>query len=209
MVARPTLKTLMSGLSAARTPCAGTMTSCRQLLRHPVGGGGPPAVGAVVGDVIAVLDDQELDRAFHLARQAVGILTRDDAVEPPVHDEGRASDALRDALERQRRGMAPRIVRLGATAADAERLARQLRQAVPRLRPDEGPAQGHARLDALLEGGGARRIVAAEAHTPHADASSIEIAALLHGFDHRRHRDLVVAADGEVVLAFVLARPVE
>src|SRR5262245_21293692 len=121
MVARPTLKTVMSGLSVARTPCAGTMTSCRQLLRHPVGGGGAPAIGAVVGDVIAVLDDQELDRAFHLARQALGILTRDDAVEPPVHDEGRASDALRDALERQRCGMAPRIVRLGATAADAER----------------------------------------------------------------------------------------
>src|SRR5262249_56070564 len=83
------------------------------------------------------------------------------------------------------------------------------RQAAPRPSPKKWPAQGHAGLDALLEGGGARRIIAAEAHAPHADASGIEIAALFHGVDHRRHRDLVVAADGEVVLAFALARPVE
>src|SRR5215470_4244549 len=160
MVARPTLKTLMPDPSAACTPCAGAVTSCRQLLRHPVGGGGAPAIGAVVGDVIAVLDDQALDRAFHLARQALGILTRDDAVEPPVHDEGRAGDALRNALERQGCSVATRVVWRGATAADAECLARQLRQAVPRLRPEKWPAQGHAGLDALLEGGGARRIIA-------------------------------------------------
>ena len=44
-----------------------------ELLRHPVGGLRALAVGAVVGDVVAVLDDQELDRPGHLAREPLGV----------------------------------------------------------------------------------------------------------------------------------------
>ena len=44
------------------------------------------------------------------------------------------------------------------------------RQAVPRLAPVERPAEREAGLDALVERGGARSVIAAEAHAPHADA---------------------------------------
>ena len=44
-----------------------------ELLRHPVGALRAPAVGAVVGDVVAVLDHHQFDRAFDLARQPLGV----------------------------------------------------------------------------------------------------------------------------------------
>src|SRR3954454_3264943 len=79
-----------------------------QLRRHPVPAVRPPAVAAIVGDVVAVFDDHQLDGSLGLARQALGIAVRHDAVELAVHDEERAGDVLRDADQRQRGGVAPR-----------------------------------------------------------------------------------------------------
>src|ERR1043166_4274716 len=114
MVARPSLNSVIRDSLAARTGgCACELVawmersaiqdipalrsaSCglrAELLRHPVAAERAPAVGAVVGDVVAVLDDQELDRALDLAREPLGVLGRHDAVEPAVHDEDRAGDA--------------------------------------------------------------------------------------------------------------------
>ena len=69
-----------------------------------------------------------------------------------------------------------RLLLRGAMAAHAERLARQLRQAVPASFPVIRPAEREAGLDALLERRGARRVIAAEADAPQADARGVEIA---------------------------------
>src|SRR6266700_2909855 len=49
--------------------CAAASSGCPQLVRHPIGAVRAPAIGAVGGDVVAVLDDAKRDRAFDLARQ--------------------------------------------------------------------------------------------------------------------------------------------
>src|SRR5262245_30899586 len=71
--------------------------SSSQPLRHPVGALQPPAVAAVVGDVAAVLDDQELARTFDVTRQPLGVLPRHHAVELAGDDEHRAGDLARHA----------------------------------------------------------------------------------------------------------------
>ena len=90
-------------------------------------------------------------------------------------------------------------------AAHAERFARQLRQPVPGLGPIKRPAERDAGLDTLVERGGPRRVIAAEADAPHADARGIEVAARRHIVEHGLDRHFVVAADGEVVLRLALA----
>ena len=94
----------------ARTMPRGFADSSSELLRHPVRALRAPAIGAVVGDVVAVLDHHQFDRALDLARQPLGVGRRHDAVVPAVDDEDRTGDVLRDAVQRQRRGVlaAPR-----------------------------------------------------------------------------------------------------
>ncbi len=64
-------------------------------------------------------------------------------------------------------------------------------------------------FEPLLEGRGARRVVAAEAHAPQSDARGVEIAAGRDEIDHRRDSGLVVAADRKIVFRLALAGPVE
>src|SRR5665213_2561902 len=66
-----------------------------------------------------------------------------------------------------------------------------------------------ADLDALVEGGGARRVVAAEADAPRANARGVEIAPRGDVVQHRFHRHFVVAADRKVVLRLALAGTLE
>src|SRR5262245_33670621 len=47
-----------------------------ELLRHPIRALGAPAIGAVVGDVVAFLDQVEHDWPIHFVRQSLGILRR-------------------------------------------------------------------------------------------------------------------------------------
>src|SRR5215831_21287951 len=61
-----------------------------ELVRHPVRALRAPAIGAIGGDVVAILDNHQLNRSFSLAREPLGILGGYDAVKPPVHDEQRA-----------------------------------------------------------------------------------------------------------------------
>ncbi|HZL62130.1 MAG TPA: hypothetical protein VFC32_07510, partial [Pseudolabrys sp.] len=59
-----------------------------ELLRHPVGALRAPAIGAIGGDVVAVLDHHQLDRPLHLARQPLGVLGPDDTVELMMIEDG-------------------------------------------------------------------------------------------------------------------------
>src|ERR1041385_5362458 len=105
--------------------------------------------------------------------------------------------------------MALGLLLRGAMAAHAERLAGQLRQRVPAALPVVWTAEGEACLDALLECSRARRVIAAEADTPQADARNAEIAPGLDVIDHRLHGDFIIAADRKVVFALALPRSVE
>ena len=116
---------------------------------------------------------------------------------------------LGDAVQRQRGRVLARLVQRLAMAAHAEGLARQFRQAVPGRAEIERPAERDAGLDALVESRRARRVIAAQAHAPHADARRVEIAPRRDVVDHRLDRHLIVAADGEIVLRLALAGAVE
>src|SRR2546425_10735803 len=94
-------------------------------------------------------------------------------------------------------------------AARPKRLARELRQAVPDLRPLEGTRQRDAGLEPLLVRRRARRVVAAQTYTPDCHFIRIEIFSLLDPTDHPPRPPLVVAADREPVLALPLPRPVD
>src|SRR5262249_27494838 len=120
-----------------------------------------------------------------------------------------AADAPGNARQRQGGGVALRLGQRGAMAAHPEGFARQLRQAVPDLTPVEGTGKGNAGLYALVKRGGARRVVAAEAHAPDADTAGVEIAAARHVIDDGAGRHLVIAADRKLVLALALSWSVE
>src|SRR5712691_3170901 len=94
-------------------------------------------------------------------------------------------------------------------AARPERFARELRQAVPDLRPVERTRERDAGLEPLLVRRRTRRVVAAEAYAPDCNLSRIEILALLDPIDHRARRTLVIAADRDLVLGFALPRAVD
>ncbi len=72
-----------------------------------------------------------------------------------------------------------------------------------------GAAIGDGGLHALLEGGGARRVIAAHRRAGDADPAAVEIDALFHPVDHRADRLFEIMADRPVIFALALSRPVE
>src|SRR5215467_11996862 len=94
-------------------------------------------------------------------------------------------------------------------APHPESLARQFRQSVPGRAPTERPTERDARVDAFVEGCGARRVVATQTDPPHADAPGVEVAPCFDEVDDCLHWHFVIAANGEVVLRFALTRPFE
>src|SRR5882762_5380275 len=180
-----------------------------ETLRQPVGGAAAVAVRTVVGVVAAVLDHQQLDRPGHRFREHLGVRRGHQAVLASGDDEDRAGDVLRRILQGQFCGIFLGFIFIRGMAARPERLARELRQAVPDLRPIERTRERDAGLEALLVGRGARRVVAAQAHAPDCNLFRIEIPALLDPIDHRARGALVVAADRDLVLRFALPRAVD
>src|SRR6266853_2588199 len=146
-----------------------------QLPGEPVGRPASIAIGAVVGIVPAVRDDQQLYRTGDALRQPLGVRRRHQTVLAPGHDEDRAGDFRRGLLHRQGRGVLQRVGLACTMAAHAEGLARQHRQGAPDFLPLERPGERDAGLDAFFIGGRARSIVAAEAHAPHGDLRRVEI----------------------------------
>src|SRR5882672_10258793 len=180
-----------------------------EALRQPVGRAAAVAVRTVVGVVAAVLDHQQLDRPGHRFREHLGVRRGHQAVLASGDDEDRAGDVFRRVLQRQCCGISLGFIFIRGMAARPERLARELRQAVPDLRPIEGTRERDAGLEALLVGRGARRVVAAEAHTPDRDSFSIEIIALFDPIHDCARRALVVSADRDLVLRLALPRAVD
>src|SRR6185295_13897690 len=128
-------------VSRDRATGAGSCQPRAELFRHPVGALRAVTVDAVVDDVVAVFDQEKFDRPFGLARQALGVLPRHDAVELAGDDEQRAPNSRGDALQRQRRRVAPRFLRRSQMAADAEGFAREAGQPVPGLGPVVGTGE--------------------------------------------------------------------
>src|SRR6266853_2936984 len=95
-------------------------TKSGETLRHPIGAVRTPAVVAIVGDVAAVLDDQQLDRTLGFTREPLCVLPRHHAILLAGNDEQRARDAVRNALEGKRRGIALGLLLGGAMAAHPE-----------------------------------------------------------------------------------------
>src|SRR5262249_54125773 len=160
-------------------------------------------------DVIALLHEIEHDRPFDLGRETLAVLGGHDTVELAVHDVDRAGDVAGNALERQRRGLAPRLLERGALAAHAARLAGEIGHAGEGFAPVVGAAERETGLDALVEGGGARCVVAAETDAGDAEARRVDVTPGLDVVDHGFDGDLVVAADREIIFAFALPGPVE
>src|SRR6266487_1487203 len=175
-----------------------------QLPRKPVGCPASIAIGAIVGIVPAVLDDEQLYRTRDSLRQPLRMRSRHEPVLAPGHDEDRAGDFRRRVFHRQGRGVLQRVGLAYAMAAHAERLARQQRQSAPDFLPLERPRERDAGADAPLVCARARRVVAAEAHAPHGDLPRVEIRALLDPVAHRARGALVVAADRDLVLRLAL-----
>src|SRR5918995_5264542 len=94
-------------------------------------------------------------------------------------------------------------------AAHAKGLAGELGQAVPDAVPFIGAGKRDAGLDALLVGGRARRIVAAQADAPDRNVFVIQIISCFYPVDHRACRALIVAANRDLVLRLALPRPVD
>src|SRR5258706_2611047 len=176
---------------------------------HRVGGAQPVAVGPVVGDVIAVFDDQELHRPGDLGGDPLRILPRDQAILLAGDEEERAFDLLRRVLQREGARVLARFVHRAQVASHAEGLARELRQGVENRAPVVRTRETNARTNALLVSGGARRVIAADADTTEADARCIEIAAAGGPIDDRCRRDFVVAANRKAVFGFALTRTVD
>src|SRR5215467_4482564 len=180
-----------------------------QLPGEPVGGRAAIPVGAVVGVVPPVLDDEQLDRPGDALREPLGVGRRHEPVLASGDDEDRAGDLRRGVLHRERLRVLARIGLGLAMAAHAERLAREEREILPDLLPLERAGDPDAGLDPLLVRGGARRVIAAQAHAPHRDSRGIQVGALLDPVARGLRRALVVAADRDVVLGLALSRPVD
>src|SRR4051812_28883335 len=89
-----------------------------------------------------------------------------------------------------------------------EGLASEVGKRVPDQRPVERARKCDACLEALLVRGGARRVVAAEAHAPDGDSFFTEIGPALDPVHHRAPGALIVAADRNVVFRLALTRAV-
>src|SRR3954469_4389134 len=61
-----------------------------QLPRHPIRRPAPIFVDAVMGDVMALLDEQKLGRSFRLGGEALRVFRRAEPVEPSGDDQKRA-----------------------------------------------------------------------------------------------------------------------
>src|SRR5882762_4975570 len=180
-----------------------------QLAGKPVGCPASIAIGAIVGIVPAVLDDEQLYRTGDALCQPLRVRSRHEPVLAPGHYEDRTGDFRSSLVHRQGRGVAQCFSLGRAVAAHAERLARQHRQRAPDFLPFERPGERDAGADAPLVGGRARRIVAAEAHAPHGDLRRVEIGAFFDPVAHRARGALVVAADRDLVLRLALPGPVD
>src|SRR5258708_7848156 len=180
-----------------------------QLPGKPVGRPASIAIGAVVGIVPAVLDDQQPYGACDAPPPPLGVRSRHQTVLAPGHDEDRAGDLRGSLLHRQRGGVLQRVGLAYAMAAHAERLAREHRQSAPDLLPFERPGERDAGFDAFFVRGRARRVLTAEAQAPHAPLPRVEIGAFLDPVAHRARAALVVAADRDLVLRLALPRPVD
>src|SRR3954471_17748504 len=93
-------------------------------------------------------------------------------------------------------------------ASSLEGLASEVGERVPDERPVERAGKRDACLEALLVGGGARRVVAAEAHAPDGDSFVVQIGPALNPVDDRAAGALIVAADGNLVFRLTLPGPV-
>src|SRR5712691_1324859 len=180
-----------------------------EALRQPVGGAAAVAVRTVVGVVAAVLDHQQLDRPGHRFREHLGVRRGHQPVLASGDDEDRAGDVLRRVLQRQFCGIFFCIIFICGMAAQTECASGELWQPVPDLRPVEGTRERDAGFEALLVRRGARRVVAAQAHTPDRDSFSIEIIALFYPIHDCARRALVIAADRDLVLRLALPRAVD
>src|SRR5258708_28855355 len=58
-----------------------------ETLGHPIRGLAPIAVGAVVDDMAAVVDEQQLHRPLGLGREALGLLIGNQSIELAGHDQ--------------------------------------------------------------------------------------------------------------------------
>src|SRR4029077_3192090 len=96
-----------------------------------------------------------------------------------------------------------------ALRAHAERLYVHLRAAGEIGRALEGARERDAGADALLERGGARRVIAAERHAPDPGAGLVDVRARFEEIENGFHRLLVFRAERETVLGLALAGPVE
>src|SRR2546422_1564541 len=180
-----------------------------EALRQPVGRAAAVAVRTVVGVVAAILDHQQLDRPGHRFREHLGVRCGHQPVLASGDDEDRAGDLLCRVLKRQFCGISSCFIFICGMAARPERVARELRQAVPDLRPVERTRERDAGLETLLVGRRPRRVVAAQAYAPDRDSFSIEIIALFYPIHDCARRALVVAADRDLVLGFALPRAVD
>src|SRR3954463_6875489 len=157
----------------------------------------------------AVLDDHQLDRAAHAAREPLGVGRGHEAILAAGDDEDRALDVLRRLHQRELTRIGACLVHGFGMRAHAEGVARELGKTVPDGLPVEGAGERDARLDSLLVGRGARRVVTAQADSPDGDALGIEVAALLDPVAPRLRRALVVTADGDLVLRLALPGSVD
>src|SRR5881296_2299556 len=151
-----------------------------EALRQPVGRAAAVAVRTVVGVVAAVLDHQQLDRPGHRFREHLGVRRRHQPVLASGDDEDRAGDLLCRVLQRQFCSISSCFIFICGMAARPERVARELRQAVPDLPPVERTRERDAGLETLLVGRRPWRVVAAQAYAPDRDSFSIEIIALFY-----------------------------
>ena len=113
------------------------------------------------------------------------------------------------AAQRHARGDFGRFLEVRAVRAHAKRFDVDDRPAFERGLALVGAGQRDARLDALLESRGARRVIAAERNAPHADAVLVDVGARFEIVDHGADGLLILGTDGKIVFGFALSRPVE
>src|SRR5882724_1784484 len=120
-----------------------------ELLRHPVGRERTPAPGPVIGNVIAVLDVQQLDRTRDLVSEALGVAPVHQSVLLAHQNEKRTLDLSRNApLERQGGTVVLGFGLSDAMTSDAKSLSRKLGQVVPDVLEVIGTGKSNAGGDA-------------------------------------------------------------
>src|SRR5258708_34746771 len=199
----------------------------RNISRNPVGNITDPQRPVVDLAVLgpALLGREDPERLLLCGKRRVELvrrLHRHDAVVRPVRDQHRAGDFIRDSCQRKllralERGA--RIVqtedpleleiRLGAFQGIGLQLLLDPR--LPGVQVPVQRAQAHAGGVAALEGGDARRVIAAEAVAHDQDFFRIDVRAPRHELVRRRARHFVVVARVDLAQAqrLTLPRPVD